>query len=274
MKADKIMLVGWILIFAWIPLAFIITAEKAVWFCFLGLGLVVIGYIKGQGEEIQSLNNSKEMTDKRLAELENYNPTQKIYFDKNSSLLSIDENSKKLCIIRYGMPEDIINFKDILQSEIIEDGVSVTKTSRGSQVGGALIGGVLAGGVGALIGGLSGAQETTQEVKKVQLQIIVNDIKKPVKLITFLNETTPKKKSDEIYKIIYKNVNHWQKVFSVIIKQVDDEDKQKERNSLKDTFTSSHNSTADELKKLADLKRDGILSEEEFFQQKQKLLSS
>ncbi|MEK5444442.1 hypothetical protein [Fredinandcohnia sp. FSL W7-1320] len=47
-----------------------------------------------------------------------------------------------------------------------------------------MLGGIVAGGVGAVIGGLSGSQTSTNEVKKIQLQVVVNDTKKSFNRIT------------------------------------------------------------------------------------------
>ncbi|WP_232540548.1 hypothetical protein [Lysinibacillus fusiformis] len=50
-----------------------------------------------------------------------------------------------------------ILFKDVLSIEIVEEDVSITRSSRRSQLGGALVVDLLAGGVGAIIGGNTGA---------------------------------------------------------------------------------------------------------------------
>lgn len=82
---------------------------------------------------------------------------------------------------------NIYNAKDIIEIELIEDGNSIIKTSRGNQVGGALVGAAVAGGVGAIIGGLSakGVQQGT--VTQLSLKIIVNNIKNPVVFINYLS---------------------------------------------------------------------------------------
>jgi len=123
----------------------------------------------------------------------------------NNYIVGVDENSRKVCFldsdsdmdfnsvfIYYGAETDNIqysartfSYKDILESEVIIDGETVTKTSRTSQVGGAILGGIFAGGVGAVIGGLSGKTASKEKVKTIQLKIIVNDIKNPLQIIPF-----------------------------------------------------------------------------------------
>jgi hypothetical protein len=304
-------IIGILLVISWLPLAFIITADKAIWSFVVGIILIVISSVNLKAKSEEKFQNTKEKLEKKLVDLNDFKVSQKIFLSNGNSLLAIDDENKKLCLIRdNGMPLDIYDFKvskndlfdndasmlaidnenkklciiqnglsvniysykSILQTEIIEDGNSVTKTSRGSQIGGALIGGVLAGGVGAIIGGLSGSQKTSQEVKKLQLQIVINDTQIPVKELTFLDSFSPIKKDNPKYKVAYEKVNHWHKVISVIIKQVDEEEKQNERNNLKENLLT-YNSIADEIKKLAELRNGGILTEEEFNQQKIKLLS-
>lgn len=81
-----------------------------------------------------------------------------------------------------------ILFKDVLSIEIVEDGVSITRSPRRSQLGGALVGGLLAGGVGAIIGGNTGTKTTTEAVKTIDILITVNDIQNPIYMINFYSE--------------------------------------------------------------------------------------
>lgn len=201
-------------------------------------------------------------------------------YDLESSIL-LDEERKKMCIISLkDSNSDIFTYQDILESEIIEDGITVTKTSRSSQLGGALLGGVLAGGVGAIIGGLSGSTTSTNEVNSIDLKIIVNDTKTPIHIINFLNADVidfngkpfPVKKSDDKYKNAIEKANYWQSLISVLIKKADKEDKEKEKETIS-VNNKNNNSVADEIKKLNELVKEGIISEEEFNNQKNKLLT-
>jgi hypothetical protein len=74
----------------------------------------------------------------------------------------------------------IFSYRDILESEVLEDGHSVTKTSRSSQLAGTLVGGLLLGGVGAIIGGLSGKKTTHKKVTRIELKVVVNDTSHPI----------------------------------------------------------------------------------------------
>ncbi|WP_377887475.1 SHOCT domain-containing protein [Alkalihalobacillus sp. R86527] len=247
------------------------------------LGLLLLG---GVGVAIH-LSNKREREKKEeevnhrqhnlwevQSKLKDYSFSQKHISSNMDSSIMIDEEAKKLCIIQDQLSKErVYDYKDILASEIIEDGVTVNKTSRSSQIGGAILGGIVAGGTGAIIGGLSGESTTEEEVNRIDLKVIVNDTKQPVKFISFLldesddpmtNKPFGIKKSDSRYKDAFKEVTHWHSLISVLIRQADQHDKvHKEESS---------NSVADEIKKLSDLFNEGILTEEEYTQQKMKIL--
>jgi hypothetical protein len=163
----------------------------------------------------------------------------------------------------------VINCKDIIESEVIIDNVSVTKTSRGSQVGGALVGGVLAGGLGALVGGVTGSKNTSEKIKMVELKLVLNDTLSPIKSIKFLELSEPKEKEDIDVKRAITHVESFHKTVSVILKKNEEEN---QSNLQKSNQLSL--STSDEIRKLSELFKEGILTEEEYKKEKQKLLSS
>jgi hypothetical protein len=260
-------------------MAFVITAEYSFWLAVTGVILLFIANKVAREKDKELTIKKKNEMNTTMSNTKDFKSTKQFTSTDVNTMISLDDNSKKLCFIKRGLQPEIFEYRDILQSEIIEDGESITRTSRGSQLGGALIGGILAGGVGAIIGGLSGSQQTSSEVKKIQLQIVVNDTKNPIRLITFLNEDILIKKSDGIYKNAHGEVTQWHKLISVLIKQADDEDKKREIEDNKVFQKELHNnhnltSNADELLKLSELLKQGILTQEEFNIQKQKILSS
>ena len=200
-------------------------------------------------------------------------------FDDRCSLL-LDEKRKKVCFIfANDNVTEIYDYKDILESEILEDGKSITTTTRSSQIGGALIGHAIAGKAGLVVGGLSGKKTTEQEVYKIDLKVIVNNTKNPNKVINFYTADTtskgkilPVKKGSAEYNKANSLVNHWHSLLSLLIKQ---EDNINLENKIGSYVKSSNKlSVADEIKKLSELLDQGLITKEEFHQQKQKLLSS
>ncbi len=225
--------------------------------------------------------NVKEMKDKdndELKKLTNFKTSNK-FQDEFGLLIAIDEINMKIAIKTEKMELTVYNFSDILQCEIIEDDNTTFKKSTSRTVGRALLGGALFGGAGAIVGGLSAKQSKHKECKKIQLKLTIKDTKNPNIFLTFFDKTDQLfggekgvKESDEFWGKMLKNsreaANKWKDIFTVIIDKIDFESKsssQKKENNL-------NFSVSDELLKLNKLKEDGILTDEEFNEQKKKLL--
>ena len=107
---------------------------------------------------------------------------------------------------------------DIVSVELIEDGKTISKTNRGSQLFGAAIGAVTFGAVGGIIGGLSGASRSTNNVSKNSIHIFTRDIDVPfVEIRVF--EGVPVDKSNFTYKLYTENMMPWYGRLKAIIEQ-------------------------------------------------------
>lgn len=232
------------------------------------LTIIILGIL------IYFLWGKKWIMDYKMASVSNFDATQKIVGIDYDTSIAIDENRKKVCLMNCRNNQSrIFSYRDLLSSEIFEDGETVTKTMRGSQIGGALVGTVLLGGVGTIIGGLSGKRKTTGTVNKMVLRVTVNDAKNPVYEIKFLNKET--RKDTQMYQQAIQQARHWHGLIEVLIKRADMEDnKQTNVNVAVTTPLIQQSSVADEVKKLADLRTSGVLTEQEFEQQKRKLLGN
>lgn len=232
------------------------------------VAVVVVGAI---AQAIDTSNKKKAMDD-HLDRIKDFSATQKVIGLDGNTGLAIDEQRKKICLIDHrqqNVTTRVFVYKDLLSSEIFEDGVTVTKTVRSSQLGGALIGGLALGGVGAIIGGLSGKTQTSGRVKKIDLRLTVNDTQNPLHNINFLDLEINKDTS--LYKLAIEQARHWHGLIEVLIKRADLEDKV---TNMNDAPKLPLGSVADELKKLAELRDAGVLSHEEFQQQKTRLLGA
>lgn len=185
--------------------------------------------------------------------------------------IAIDEKRCKICLVSLvddNVITKIYTYKDILEVEILEDGFSFSKTSRGSQIGGMLLGGITLGGVGAIIGGLSGSTNQVEKVKNITLKIVINDTRVPMFMLNILSFDNGVLKNSSTYINFMNTARRWHSLLSVLIKKADEEDEEKE-NSPNLVI-----SVADEILKLKKLLNEKLLSEEEFEEQKNKLLNN
>jgi hypothetical protein len=220
----------------------------------------------------KALKKQKMMVN-HLSLVKEFSASKQVLGSDGKTGLAIDEQRKKICLIDCRLEtvsHRVISYKDLLSSEIFEDGTTITKTVRSSQVGSALIGGLALGGIGAIIGGLSGKTQTSGKVNRVDLRLTVNDTNAPLHDINFL-EIDNVKKDEPIYKATMQYVRQWHGLLEILIKRADIEDKENALSSISQNQTGS---IADEIKKLAELRDAGLLSSEEFQQQKAKLLGT
>lgn len=125
---------------------------------------------------------------------------------------------------------------------------------------------------------MSGSLTIEEKVKKIELNVVVNDTANPVYKIAFLDAEFSFTKSSIEYKDAYDTEYRChQLMMSVLIRQADEEDKRKEVTEVAQAKNVSPESIqvsiADELRKLAELKNEGIISGNEFEAQKKKLIS-
>ena len=236
------------------------------------LGIVVVGwigmFIVGSIKVVDTSKKKKNILSE-LEKLNDFKASQQIIGSEGESALAIDKTRDKFCLIKQKdgiISSKIYTYKDILETEILEDGLSVTKTARGSQLGGTLIGGLALGGVGAIIGGLSCKKNQIDKVSNIDLKIIVNDMESPMFLLNFLKFPEGCKKDSFSYKTSIESAREWNSLLTVLIKKADEEDNSNIDNK------ENNISVADEIIKLKKLLDDGLLSEKEFEQEKNKLL--
>jgi hypothetical protein len=188
----------------------------------LGIVLMLILANKSRTKESETKKQtSTDMFDTLLIE-NNLNKSH-FYLNYNSTqAINIDDDNKIIAILdKYGGEYRIekFSFNQIIESEIIQDGSTLNKTSKGSVIGGALIGGALAGGTGAVVGGLSADSKSYDEFKRIDLQITFDDLNSPLSIIEFMKTEYPITKDNPNYTRIYDEVLHWHKMLSVLIKR-------------------------------------------------------
>jgi hypothetical protein len=149
----------------------------------------------------------------------------------------------------------------LLDVEVIENGTSITTTNRASQVGGAVVGALALGGVGAIIGGLSGSKKSESKVDDLRLRVVLGDRTRPEHVINLISGGAHARKS-AYYRAQRQVADEW----SARLRALRHDSTQEPR--------AAQESVADELVKLDTLRRESVLTDEEFANEKARLLGS
>ena len=187
--------------------------------------------------------------------------------------MAIDEMRSKVAfcdLARSRTALELFDYKDILQVEIFEDGETVTRTCRRSQLGGAAIGGAMFGEAGTIAGALSAKTMSRESVDQIELRLTVDNSTDPLREICF-HSSGKLEKGSAPYKAVSKKVRHWKALFEVFIRKADAEF-DVINSSEKTTAAEAVDSFASAITRLATLKSKGLITEAEFSAQKAKLL--
>lgn len=175
--------------------------------------------------------------------------------------LMVDEANRLLSVATGTLKKkpmgSIFSFDEIEEYELDEDGESVTKGGLGR----AAAGGLLFGGVGAVVGGVTGSKKTNSVCTKMNVIISIKGqyIKTYIQLV--VGQT---KRKGILYKAAQQNAANILKYLDKIT-AIEEQKTEAQQEST---------SVADELKKYADLKAAGAISEEEYNSIKNKLLAN
>lgn len=202
-----------------------------VWLFMYGLswavvGVVLLGLVGDKLFEVLLKHFNTQGLAGHLATLPNFTPSQQLIAVDGQSGIAIDESRGEICLIKYGATGidcRVIPYSDVFAVEIFQDGKSVTRTIRASQIGGAVMGGVALGGAGAMIGGLSGSTTTSETIIRIDLRLVVNDIDAPLHDITLMSSES--EKGGYMYAQAMKVARRWKAIMEVVIRRSDAEDR-------------------------------------------------
>jgi hypothetical protein len=238
---------------------------------FFFIGLPVLGAIW----IISAVNSAKRRNESKISAEKDFTVTWKHVGADGLTSLAIDETRMELLFVdRQPKSRDLrtrrLSYRALLSSEVVEDGETITKTSRSSQLGGALVGGVLFGGAGAIVGALTGSKRSAQKVRKVELRIVLNDPASPLFVLSF--QDTEHKSGSLVHQIASKAAQEWQARIDVLIRKADATDR--ETAALPQLQSQVTLSLATEIEKLVTLRQSGALTDAEFAQAKQMLMGA
>ena len=190
-------------------------------------------------------------------------------------LFLMDDFFKVLVLVGPDCHE-IFNYSDIIEVSYEENGSQLYTKSTGRTIGGAIVGNFLMGGAGAVVGGLSGASKLNKEIKNMDIKILLRSKSRTSCVLHFKDVDRVLKTKEEadrkLYETYVQNANQAKDVLSVIIDDAKQASAPIAQPITQSVVAPASSSVADELAKLAKLKADGILTDEEFRVQKSKLL--
>ena len=140
--------------------------------------------------------------------------------------------------------------------EVCVDSETLINTNKTSLIGGALLGGALTGGVGALVMALGAKKKQQENIKSVELKILLLDYKDSVYTINFTDTMSPR--------YAFESAGEWHDLIKVAMEDVS--------RRKKNTQNLPSNSIANELNQLNKMHLEGLLSLDEFERAKNKLL--
>jgi hypothetical protein len=196
-------------------------------------GKLVQRFQKEMKQYVQDYEKFYRSKDKVFNDTEKFIASQAVFSVNNKTAIAIDSRSNKICLLSNPsgiFPCDtrciqklIVSYKDILEVSFYEDGNSITKTSRTSQVAGAVVGNVLLGGAGLVICALTGSKKTSNTIQSLEIRITVNNMQFPFWAFSFLRTET--QKNNVNYKIATEEANKLLSLLKVIMNKADEEEK-------------------------------------------------
>lgn len=204
-------------------------------FLFLAIALFIWGYFEYRKENIRREDELIEETEK---EIEQFPHTQRIVSDDYLTALLLDEQNNKVCILKKEaydekFKEIEVDFHQLYEAAIVEDGKILTLFSKGGFLAGSLL---EEGGTSVIH--LSGTEEHEKDedendevgdlheedgVSKLSIKIVIDDLKKPIVEFSFLESDEPILKDSEEYKDLLKECTEWHQKLSIIIKRYEKE---------------------------------------------------
>lgn len=242
---------------------------------FIGLafvGAIVWGLIK-RSEAKESARKRGQILKEKFMKMKDFIPSQRVVGLENRYIFAVDQTRRKVAYIEENT-DLFLPYDKFISVEIREDNTTIASKSSSRTIGGAIVGGAIAGGAGAIVGGLSGDTTMKKNVSLVQVRIRLRDISSPTLLINCFDCMamfgSQEIDSGGVGGWAYKEgMEHARQIADLVSVIIDDVDRQEKQNVSTPTVSGS---VAEELSKLAELKEKGILTDDEFKEQKKKLL--
>ena len=146
-----------------------------------------------------------------LLDVKGFAPSQHIIGDDEFSALAVDEVRNAICLISIADNKQhrVISCAELESVELLEDDISITKTSRSA-----------AGGV--LVRWDGNQQPAGDHARRITLRLRVSDSQSPVHDVMFLNMRVPR--DGMLYRQSMDRALQWVGIVDALIKRADAED--------------------------------------------------
>ena len=236
------------------------------------LFIVLMGVLAANHDQEKD-KKRKDFLQEKQDSIPDFSATTTITGVRNFYKFMIDEDRKKVAYID-NIRQKVFTFDQIRNVEVSEDSKTVYSSSTLSTIGRTIIGEAVAGTAGAIIGGLTTKTKESTEVSSINVKILLNDSTTPSFSFFTLDskkmsaDGKPLKTSEFIYK---QAIGKTEKIVDAINTIIQSQRSIAASSSNQEQHTPTI-SVADELKKLVELKECGVLTEEEFEEQKRRVL--
>ena len=202
---------------------------------------------------------------KELGSMKNFTPTKVLRSDNPVYFFAVDDKHQE--IFCFSDSKGVrFRYNDIVSAEIVVDG-DVTETHKSASLGGALAGGLLAGGLGAVVGGSSmGKSQSVKKIKTINVHILLRNTKVDTYDFQLFSNGYEIKTDSFEYEKSYKNARVIFDALKLAMDKVKVDNPQPQ-------VVIQQKSTIEELKELAELRQQGLITEEEFATMKAKIIN-
>ena len=217
------------------------------------IGIIITLFIqamcdaKNENKAEEILNDRKFKTSRKFS--------CNVYSGQIELRTDLENKQIAICEIKQEPKIDIIKFENIIDCEIIEDASTIMKGG----VGRAIVGGTLAGGIGAIVG--ASTRKSNNVTNSLQIRIITNDLYNSLCMLKLISSET--KKDSLEYQNAMEFANNVYATLNSIIS-----------NNQKEKAGYNTDDAKNLVKQLSDLKKDGIITEEQFEKSKEKVFNN
>jgi hypothetical protein len=184
------------------------------------------------------------------------------------SLLAVDARSRQIAV---GTTEQYVavSWDSISRVEVENNGTALTTANRGSQLLGGVVGNVLLGPMGLLIGSMTGSKSTRQRVNELALKLVINHPTNPVHRVLFFRKGGKgEKPSARVLQAPAERLDHFHALLINAMRSVE-----REHATAEPAGKPEPSGVEGRIERLWTLHQAGALSEQEFAEQKQRLLA-